>query len=207
MFFLFWGERTLFANENPPTPSHNVFFFCRWFLVQYCVTWNTNSPGITISWWPRLHLIRFCLKRIRDQNEFEELLLKMSNTNNLVWMDGEPHIYFGTVTWSSISTYLHSFIYLLGCCVDIYKSIGTATNVLLYGKKASLVCKYLLRGHTLLVAQSYSLTMLAEYQESSYVISASKYMSLYKDDIFSGREGAGVPLTLVWGDSQPPTEH
>ena len=116
-----------FVLGNPPTPSptHNVFLsFCWWFLVKYCVTSNTNSPGITISWWPRLQLIRFCLKRIRDQNEFEELLLKMSNTNNLVYylvyysiytIDGEPHIYFGTVTWSSISTYLHLFIYLLGC--------------------------------------------------------------------------------------------
>ena len=136
-----------FVLGNPPTPSptHNVFLsFCWWFLVKYCVTSNTNSPGITISWWPRLQLIRFCLKRIRDQNEFEELLLKMSNTNNLVYysiytIDGEPHIYSGTVTWSSISTYLHLFIYLLGCCVDIYKSIDPATNVLLYGKKASLV--------------------------------------------------------------------
>ena len=119
----------------------------------------------------------------------------MSNTNNLVWMDGEPHIYFGTVTWSSISTYLHSFIYLLGCCVDIYKSIGTATNVLLYGKKASLV----VGGPVLFPDNACRISKKLSLQANTCPFTRVIF--------FSGREGAGVPLTLVWGDSQPPTEH
>ena len=76
-------------------------------------------------------------------------------------MDGEPHIFLEQLPGRPSQSYLHLIIFLLGCCVDIYKAIDTATNVLLYGKKASL-----LRGHLWLVGQSYSLTMLAEYQKS-----------------------------------------
>ena len=61
-------------------------------------------------------------------------------------MDGEPHIFWNSSLVVQLS--LFAFVYLLCCCVDIYKYKDTATSdVLLYGKKASLE-----RGHSWLVA-------------------------------------------------------